>query len=78
MFYPYVTISATQARVSDDQRYVMSPFFSLSFFFFGRAKNLGICEATKDSSGASSKKRDKMVTFGGAFEFGQPAHGVVT
>ena len=25
-------------------------FFSFSFFFFGRTKNLGICEAMKDSS----------------------------
>ena len=31
--------------------------FSLSLFFFGRAKNLGICEATKDRSGASSRNR---------------------
>ena len=33
--------------------------FSLSFFFIGRAKNLGICEAAKESSGASSKNREK-------------------
>ena len=32
---------------------------SLSFFFFGHAKNLWIFEATKDSSGASSKEREK-------------------
>ena len=33
--------------------------FSLFFFFFGCAKNLEICEAAKDSSRASSKKREK-------------------
>ena len=33
--------------------------FSLSFLFFGLAKNLGICEATKDSSGASSRNREQ-------------------
>ena len=32
--------------------------FSLSFFVFGHTKNLGIGEATKDSSGESSKKRE--------------------
>ena len=39
--------------------------FSLSFFFFGRSKNLGICEATKDSSRASSKNREKKAAFVG-------------
>ena len=33
--------------------------FSLSFLFFGCAKNLGICEAMKDRSGASSRNREK-------------------
>ena len=56
MFHPYVTISAAQARESDDLRHVMSPF-SLSFFLFRHAKNLGICEAVKDGSGASSRNR---------------------
>ena len=59
MFYPYVTISAAQARESDDLRHAMSPFFSFSFFFSGRTKNPGICEAMKDSSVASSKNREK-------------------
>ena len=58
MFYACVTISATQARESDDLRHAMSPF-SLSFLFFKRTKNLGICEATKDRSDASSKNREK-------------------
>ena len=35
--------------------------FSLSFFFFGRTKNLGICEATKDGSGASYKNRERRL-----------------
>ena len=35
----------------DDLHHAMSQFW--------HAKNLGICEATKDSSGASSKKREK-------------------
>ena len=60
MFYPYVTISAAQARESDDLHHPMSPF---SVFFFGRAKNHGICEATKDSSGASSKEKETKVAF---------------
>ena len=46
MFYPYVTISAAQTRNSDDLCHAMSPF-SLSFFIFGHAKNLGICEPSK-------------------------------
>ena len=33
--------------------------FSLSVFFFGHAKNPGICEAAKDRSGASSTNREK-------------------
>ena len=33
--------------------------FFLSFFFFGQAKNFGICEATKDRSDASSRNREK-------------------
>ena len=42
--------------------------FLSSFFFFRRTKNLGICEATKDSSGVSSKKREKRsLRFGTAF-----------
>ena len=45
--------------------------FSLSFCFFGRAKNLGICEATKDHSGASSKNRSKEGASGGAFRLEQ-------
>ena len=39
--------------------------FSLSSFFFGCAKKVGICEATKGSSGASSKKREKKAAFVG-------------
>ena len=50
--------------------------FSLSFFSSGCAKNLGICEAAKDSSRASSKKREReehlWAAFGGAFRLGQP------
>ena len=47
-------------------------------FFFGRTENLGICEATKDCSGASSKKWGKEGAFGGAFGLGQPSRSVVT
>ena len=42
MFYPYVTISAAQARESDDLRHAMSLFSLFAFYFLGRAKNLGI------------------------------------
>ena len=59
MFYPHVTISAAQAHESDDLHHTMSLFSTFLSSFFGRANNLGICEATKDSSGASSKKREK-------------------
>ena len=31
----------------------------ISFFLFGQRENLGICEATKDSHSASSKKNEK-------------------
>ena len=55
--------------------------FFLSFFFFGCAKNLGICEAAKDCSRASSKRREKKehlwAAFGGANELGQPSLGVI-
>ena len=60
MFYPYVTISAAQARES-----AMSPFSPCLSSFFWCAKNLGICESTKDSNGAPSKKREKKVAFVG-------------
>ena len=53
--------------------------FSLSLFFFGRTKNLGICEATKDSSGASSKNRLKKKE--GricGLHLEEPSRGVVT
>ena len=50
----------------------------LSFFLFGRTKNLGICEATKDSNGASSKKREKKAAFEGAFKSGQPSCSILT
>ena len=59
MFYPYVTISAAQAHESDDLRHVMSPFSLFLLFFFRHANNLGICEATKDRSDASSRNREK-------------------
>ena len=50
---PYIMISAAQVRESDYLRHAMSPF---SFFFsIVHVKNLGICEATKDRSGASSR-----------------------
>ena len=57
MFYPYITISAAQACKSDDVRNAMSPF-SL-FLLFRVLKNLGICEAVKDRSGASSRNREQ-------------------
>ena len=77
MFYPYITISAAQASESYDLHHAMSTS-TFSLFFFRHAKNLGICEATKDSSGASSKNREKKAAFGGAFELGQPSRSVVT
>ena len=40
-------------------RLLVVAIFSLSFFFFGHTKNLGICEATKDRSGSSSRNRKK-------------------
>ena len=61
----YATISAAYARESDDLRHVMLPFSLFLFFFFGHAKNLGIFEATKDSSRASSKNRKKKAAFVG-------------
>ena len=33
----------------------------LSFSFFGRTNNLGICEATKDSSGASPRMKERRL-----------------
>ena len=62
IFYPYVTISATQTRESDDLHHAMSPF---SLFL---PKNLGICEATKDRSSASSKN-GKEGASGGASDW---------
>ena len=63
------TIYATRCR------HFLSLFLSFFLsFFLGRAKDLGICE---DSSGASSKNREKKDTFGGALGLGQPLRGVV-
>ena len=71
MFYPYVMISAAQTRKSDDLRQCCHVCYS---FFYGCAKNLGICEATKDDSGASSKNSEKKqrlwAASGGAFRLG--------
>ena len=56
----------------------------ISFFFLFRAskESWDSTIATKDSSGASFKKREKKVAFGGciwgAFRLGQPSRGVVT
>ena len=44
MFHPYITISAAQARESDDLRHAISPF---SVF------------VSKDRSGASSRNREQ-------------------
>ena len=79
MFYPYVAISATQTCEGDDLRHAMLPF---SFLFFGHAKNLGTCEATKDRSSESSKNREKTehlwAASGGAFRLGQRSRSVLT
>ena len=39
MFYPYVMISATQARESDDLRHAMSPFLSFLLLFLARKES---------------------------------------
>ena len=70
MFYPYVTISAAQAHESDDLRHAMLPFFLFLSSFLGTQRNLGLFEATKDSSRASSKNRERKAAFGGAFRLG--------
>ena len=49
MFYPYVTISVAKVTIYATQ---CRRFLSFSFF-------LGLCEAAKDSSCASSKKNEK-------------------
>ena len=59
MFYPYVTISAAQACKSEDLRNAMSPFSLFLSSFSGTQTILTICEATKNPSGASSKKRER-------------------
>ena len=76
MFYPYVTISAAQAHKSDDLRRAMLPF-SLFLSSFSGAKNLGICEAMKDSHGASSKNRETKEHLEEP-RLEQPSRGVVT
>ena len=58
MFYPYVTISAAQARKSDDLHHAISPFTFFLSSFTGM-KNPGICEAMKDHRSASSKRRKR-------------------
>ena len=80
MFYPYAILchpGPWKWRSTSHDVAIFSP----SFFFFGRAKNLGICEATKDRSSVSSKKREKKeplwAAFGGAFGLEQPSCGVV-
>ena len=72
MFYSYIMISPprpTKWRPTPRDVTILS----LSFCFFGHTKNHGICEATKDRSHASSKKRE----IGGAFKLGQSSHGVI-
>ena len=61
--YSYVTISATQTRESDNLLHTSLQFSLFLFFFFGRTKNLGTCEATKDNSRAPSQKREKKAAF---------------
>ena len=56
MFYPYVTISAAQARERDDLRHAMSTFSLFLSSFSGVQRILG---CVKDRRGASSKKREK-------------------
>ena len=65
MFYPYIMISAVQAPRKLRSTPRDGAIFLLSFLFFRRGMNLGIREATKYSSGASSKKREKKAAFMG-------------
>ena len=73
MFYPYVTISAAQAHDSGDLRRVMSPFSLFHSSFSGAQRILS--EATKESSYASSKKREKKEHLEEQFRLGQPSRG---
>ena len=63
-------MSAAQAHESDDLRHAMLPFFLFLSSFLGTQRNLGLFEATKDSSRASSKDRERKAAFGGAFRLG--------
>ena len=61
MFYPYLTISATQACKSDDLRHVMSPFSLFLSSFRARNKSWDMWGNAMCNMwcGASSKKREK-------------------
>ena len=63
---------------SDDLHHVMSPFSLFLSVFFGRTNNLGVCEGTKDCSGASYRNREMKAASGGAFGLGQPSRSIVT
>ena len=51
---------------------------NLRSFIFTLLLNLGIREAVKDRSGASSREREQKAASGGASEVGQPSRSVVT
>ena len=75
MFYPYVTISAAQARKSDNLHHVMSPFSLFLSSFSGMQRILGY---VRRIVAVHPQKQGKEGATGGAFRLGQPSRRVVT
>ena len=82
MFYPYVTISATQARERDDVRHAMTPFSLFLSSFSGTQRILGYVRLGRIVVVHPQKRQKRRphlwAAFGGAFGLGQPLCGVVT
>ena len=81
MFYPYVLISAAHACESDDLCHVMSPFSLFLSSFLGAQRILGYVSPRRivavHPPRRGRRKAHLWAAFGGAFELGQPARGVV-
>ena len=75
MFYPYVTISAAQARESDDLLHAMSPFSLFLYSFSDPQRVLGYVRPQRIIAVHPPKRGKRSLQ---AFKLGQPSRCVVT
>ena len=79
MFYPYIKTSTSCNVAIFFLSFFLSFFLTFFFFsFWGTQRILGYVRVTKDSSGASSKKKEKKAAFRGVFVLWQPLRSFVT